>query len=82
MRSYHFNENDYPVVCDLIGVRFNRSECRKTWDGLLVHKSVWNPRQPQDTPRIIPIAKLPKDLRPGTTDLHDQTINISDLVIR
>lgn len=40
---------DYWVISDISGRKFPRSECRFTWNGLLVHSSEWEPRQPQDT---------------------------------
>ncbi len=42
-----FKYGDYLVICDRSGQKFYRSECRMTWDGLLVHKSKWDPKHPQ-----------------------------------
>lgn len=39
---------DYNIVCDFSGFKIKRSEARKTWDGYLVKKEFWEPRQPQD----------------------------------
>jgi len=44
-----FVSGDFKVTCPISGGVFLRSEMRMRWDGLLVHKSEWNPRQPQDT---------------------------------
>ena len=38
---------DYNVISDYSGQKLKRSECRFTWDGFLVGKSEWEPKQPQ-----------------------------------
>ena len=35
------------VISDISGQKFKSTEMRKTWDGLLVHKSEWYPKHPQ-----------------------------------
>lgn len=44
-------------ICDASGFKFPRSEARRQWNGLLVHKKFWEPRQPQD---FIPPVSPPK----------------------
>jgi hypothetical protein len=44
-----FKQGDFKVTCPISGGVYLRSEMRMRWDGLLVHKSEWNPRHPQDT---------------------------------
>jgi len=39
---------DYWVICDRCGFKYRRSECRLTWDNLLVCRKDWEPRHPQD----------------------------------
>lgn len=39
---------DYLVIDDRTGFRRWRSECVKDWQGLIVHRSVYEPRHPQD----------------------------------
>lgn len=39
---------DWNVICDYSGFKILRSEARMTWDGYLVKKEFWEPRQPQD----------------------------------
>ena len=46
-----YRKGDYNVISDDSGQKFKRSECRITWDGLLVHKSEWQPKHPQLTIR-------------------------------
>ena len=38
---------DYNVISDYSGQKLKRSQCRFTWDGWLVGKNEWEPRQPQ-----------------------------------
>lgn len=38
---------DWNVVDDVTGFVRKRSECRFTWDNLLVAKDQWDPKQPQ-----------------------------------
>ena len=42
------------VICQRTGIKFRRSEMRKEWNGLWVHRSVWEPRHPQDFVRVDP----------------------------
>ncbi|MBE16555.1 MAG: hypothetical protein Unbinned6354contig1000_11 [Prokaryotic dsDNA virus sp.] len=44
---------DYLVKSDRSGRVFLRSQMRKTWDGLLVHHSEWEPKHPQQELRVI-----------------------------
>lgn len=46
-----YKPGDHWVYCDRSGRKVRRSECKMTWDGLLVHKDYWEPRQPQDLVR-------------------------------
>jgi hypothetical protein len=41
-------DGDYLVVDDRTGITRWRSECIKDWQGLIVHRSVYEPRHPQD----------------------------------
>jgi len=44
----YFKLGDFNVICDYSGFKCKRSECRRTWDGYIVRKDFWEPRQPQD----------------------------------
>ena len=46
-RKNTFVMGDHNVISDYSGQKYKRSECRYTWDGYLVHKSEWEPKQPQ-----------------------------------
>lgn len=45
---------DYWMICERTGGKYRRSEMRQEWTGAWVHKSVWNPRHPQDFVKAIP----------------------------
>lgn len=38
---------DYNVISDRSGQKLKRSECRFTWDNLLVGRDEWEAKQPQ-----------------------------------
>lgn len=56
---------DYNVTCDYSGFKIKRSEARFTWDGLLVRKDLWEPRQPQDFVRGVKEDIAVEDPRPA-----------------
>jgi hypothetical protein len=43
-----YRRGDNLLICDRSGFVIRRSEAKKTWDGLWVHKDFWEPRHPQD----------------------------------
>ncbi len=46
-RTTFFVLGDWNVVDDVTGFVRKRSECRFTWDNLLVARDQWDPKQPQ-----------------------------------
>lgn len=48
MSGTYYKRGDWNVICDCCGFKYKSSELRKRWDGLMVCKKDWNPRQPQD----------------------------------
>jgi hypothetical protein len=60
----HFKKGDHKAVCDLSGAVVNASDCRMMWNGLFVHKSMWEPRHPQDRPGNPRASKPPAIARP------------------
>lgn len=38
---------DHNVISDQSGQKLKRSDCRYTWDGLLVGRDEWEPKHPQ-----------------------------------
>lgn len=63
-RQHRYKPGDHLVVCDRSGFTYWRSECVKEWNGLLVHKSQFEPRHPQDFLRGIKDDMSIKDARP------------------
>ena len=61
-----YKPGDHFVQCDRCGFRKYASECRKTWDNLLVcADKCWEPKHPALMPQKLPIDKImPKDVRP------------------
>jgi len=46
--STYFKKGDHNAICDRDGGKYKASEMRKEWNGLIVHKSNFEPRHPQD----------------------------------
>jgi hypothetical protein len=63
---------DYLVVDDRTGFTRWRSECVKDWQGLIVHRSVHEPRHPQDFLRARPEKFGVPDARPEKA-IEDET---------
>ena len=51
-------------VCDITGKKHPVSEMRTMWNGLYVHKSQWEPRQPQDFVKPVRSPRPILDARP------------------
>ena len=52
MKKYTYKPGEWNVLCQVCGFRFPASKINKRWDGLLVCKSCWESRHPQDLLRI------------------------------
>lgn len=76
-----YKPGDHNVVCDRTGRKFKRSQCRKTWDGLIVRKESWEPRHPQDFLRARPDHQQVSDPRSEPDDyfLSTNEVQASDL---
>ena len=72
---------DYYLICAHSGFKIRRSEARKTWDGLLVHRRFWDPRHPLDTIRSKRDKQTVADPRPEQADrfLDTNEVTASDL---
>jgi len=51
-------------ICDISGFKHPKSQMRKMWNGLYVHKSQWEPRQPQDFVKAVRPPKAVDNARP------------------
>lgn len=47
-KADYFKKGDHNVICDRDGFKYKASEMRKEWNGLMVHKSNYEARHPQD----------------------------------
>jgi len=63
-----YKPGDHWVVCDRSGAHILASEARKTWDGLLVAPSDWEPRHEQDFVRGRSDNTSVEDPRPQPKD--------------
>jgi hypothetical protein len=72
---------DYNVICDRSGFKRKRSECRLTWDGYLVSKEFWEPRQPQDFVRIKADNQAVDIAKPDTIDPPPADVWTTDMLI-
>jgi hypothetical protein len=51
--DYH-KSGEWNALCDRCGFKFKSSELQLEWDGFMVCKPCWEPRQPQDFVRGVP----------------------------
>lgn len=63
-----YKHGDWYVICDRTGFKIKASEARREWNGLLVHKSVWEPRHPQDFVKGTRDVQSPPFTRGESTD--------------
>lgn len=76
-RTKYFAPHDWNVVSDVTGLVKKRSECRLTWDNLLVEDDQFDPKHPQldlrakpDRPSV-PLARPESDPVFTTTTADD-----------
>ena len=76
------SDGDYKVTCQASGFVCLRSECLRRWDGLLVRKDFWEPRQPQDFIKVPKESPPPKDVtgEPPTQSVDIQPISVDQLI--
>ena len=60
---------DHNVISDRSGQKLKRSECRYTWDGLLVGKDEWEPKHPQIDLKVRNDNIAVDDTRPRSPDV-------------
>lgn len=58
-----YKEGDSNTIDDETGQVVKLSEVRHRWDGCYVTEENWEPRQPQDFPRVPRTPKAPKNYR-------------------
>lgn len=73
-RADYLKLGDWNVTCDRCGFKRKRSECRVTWDNLLVcSDTCWEPRHPQDFVRSKPDRMRVPIARPDSQTLQRTT---------
>lgn len=63
-----FKPGDNWVICDRTGYKIRASDARREWNGALVRKESWEPRQPQDLVRGRADNSRPDLVRSRQTD--------------
>jgi hypothetical protein len=66
--SFKLRPGDFWRICDRTGRKVPASQTRREWNGLIVDKSVFEPRQPQDFVRGRAERMGVPDPRPRQTD--------------
>ncbi|MGH7745394.1 MAG: hypothetical protein ACREQ5_11470, partial [Candidatus Dormibacteria bacterium] len=70
-------KGQYNAICDVCGFMRKSGEIKLRWDGLMVCKEDWEPRQPQDFVRGVPEKQdLPWTRPPNTTLFIDPSTPI------
>jgi hypothetical protein len=64
----HLKLGDFNAICDVCGFKFKGSMLRKRWDGLMVCKTDWEPRHPQDLIKLPQERPAPPWTRPVPVD--------------
>jgi len=81
MAGTYYKKGDYNLICDRTGFKIKASQAKKQWDGLLVKKSVWEARHPQDFIRSKPDHQSVPDPRTEGNDyfLSANEVSVDDL---
>ena len=56
------------TICDVTGFRVKTTEVMRRWEGFMVIKEAWHPRQPQDFPVVPQKTVIYKEARKGNAD--------------
>ncbi len=67
------------VICERTGIKFRKSEMRKEWTGLYVHRSSWEPRHPQDFVKVEAEEITPSLVLPDRQQSVGQTTLLNNL---
>lgn len=67
--KFKYISGNHLLICDRTGRVIRKSDARTQWNGLVVHKSQWEPRHPQDFLRGRKDKQIPeKPIRPEAAD--------------
>lgn len=76
MGNRAFRSGDFLAVCDRSGMPYHRSEMRREWNGLLVHKRFYEPRHVQD------LIRAKSDRQAASPDVRpDKSITTSSTTL-
>jgi hypothetical protein len=64
----YYDNGSYNVICDVCGRQFRAFQLVQRWDGLMVCKADYEPRQPQDFVRGVADKMAPPWTRPEPAD--------------
>lgn len=62
----YYKKGDWNCICDVCGFKRKASEMQQRWDGVMVCREDWEPRQPQDFVRGVGDAMAVPFTRPDT----------------
>ena len=65
------------AICDRSGFEYPHDTLVRTWDGLMVHPSHWEPRHPQDFVRAVREVQTLPWARPEATDVFVATNEVT-----
>ena len=72
-----YEPGGWNVVCERTGHKRKASMCRKEWNNLIVQKSSWEPRHPQDFIRSKPDRQQVPDPRTESEDYFLSTNEVT-----
>ena len=64
-----YHKGTFNVICDICGRQYKSYELQKRWDGFMVCKDDFEPRQPQDFVRGVADFQAPPYTRPENADV-------------
>lgn len=79
-RPPKFKDGQHLMLCDLSGRTCYSSGMRRMWNGLMVYKDYWEPRNPQDFVYAIRDQMAPPVVRPDTDGEIFQDVTLDDLI--
>lgn len=69
MAANRYIKGEWNAICDVCGFKKKSHELKKRWDGLMVCRTDWETRHPQDLLRVKPEKITPPWVRPESTDV-------------
>jgi len=73
MKENYWARGQWNAICDDCGEQYVSSKLMKRWDGFMVCRKCWEPRNAQDFVKGIPEKPIPWS-RPGSDPFPEQTV--------